>query len=214
MGREIVVDLARDHDVHALGRNPEKLADLTALDNVTAHAVDYELLLAEESLDLDLPTIDLLVHATGVANRRSLEQATAADWQEQLTVNTVIPALLTRQLLPALKRARGQVVFVNSIAGQAGARGNVVYSASKWALRGIADALRKEVREDDVRVASLFPSGTDTAMMREMSAQLGDDRYHPEYYTAPVEIARAVRLIADTGETTQFTDLNIRPRRP
>lgn len=58
-------------------------------------------------------------------------QTSAADGQEPLKVNTVIPALLTRQLLPALKWARGQAVFINSIARQAGARGNVVYSASK-----------------------------------------------------------------------------------
>lgn len=65
-----------------------------------------------------------------------------------------------------------------------------------------------------MHVASPFPSGTDTAMMREMSALLGDDRYHLEYYTFPEEVARAVRLIASTGETGQVTDLNIRPRRP
>lgn len=223
MGRLIVADLARDHHVYALGRNPEKLAELDDLANVTALAVDLTVLLREDA-DLaeypglaalgELGHVDLLVHGAGLMERRSVEQATAADWQLQFNVNAVLPALLTRLLLPTLRTARGQIIFINSINGQTPAAGHSVYVASKHALRGIADSLRDEVSPDGVRVASLFPSGTDTAMMRKMVAQVGEDVYHPEYYSDPAEIARAVRLIADTGETTQFTNLDIRPRRP
>ncbi|MGD7001996.1 SDR family oxidoreductase [Corynebacterium halotolerans] len=223
MGRLIVADLARDHHVYALGRNPEKLAELDDLANVTALAVDLTVLLREDA-DLaeypglaalgELGHVDLLVHGAGLMERRSVEQATAADWQLQFNVNAVLPALLTRLLLPTLRTARGQIIFINSINGQTPAAGHSVYVASKHALRGIADSLRDEVSPDGVRVASLFPSGTDTAMMRKMVAQVGEDVYRPEYYSDPAEIARAVRLIADTGETTQFTNLDIRPRRP
>ena len=162
----------------------------------------------------DRERVDLLVHGAALMERLSVEQATASDWQLQLNVNAVLPALLTRALLPALRRAQGQIIFINSINGQSPAAGHSVYVASKHALRGIADSLRDEVSPDGVRVATLFPSGTDTDMMRKMVSQVGEDVYHPEYYSDPVEIARAVRLVADTGATTQFTNLEIRPRRP
>lgn len=223
MGQEIVTDLARDHQVYAIGRNPERLADLAALDNVTVLEADLTLLLRENLDHSEFPDlaalgkidhIDLLVHGAGLAVMRSVEQATAADWQLQLNVNAVMPALLTRQLLPALRSAQGQIIFINSINGQSPMAGHSVYVASKHALRGLADSLRDEVSPDGVRVASIFPSGTDTAMMRKMVAQFGEEVYHPEYYSDPVEIARSVRLIADTGQTTQITNLDVRPRQP
>lgn len=223
MGREIVTDLARDHRVYALGRNQEKLAQLDGIEGVTALEADLAVLLNDDksptpdsplAVLADLPKIDLLVHGAAMMERLTLEDATAADWQEHLGVNTVQPALLTRLLLPGLRAAQGQVIFINSINAQSATPGSTVYAASKSALQSIADGFRDEISPDGVRVASLFPSGTDTEMMRRASLQLGDEVYHPEYYSAPVEIARAVRLIADTGETTQFTNLDIRPRRP
>lgn len=216
MGAEIVKDLAADHHVYAVGRNEERLAELAENPNVTPVAFDLTRLLTDQTPEqlLALESIDLLVHGAGMLERLSVAEATATDWTTALSVNTIQPALLTRVLLPALRSAQGQIVFINSFSAQAPSAESAVYAASKSALKALADALRDEVSPDGVRVASLFPSGTDTAMMRRSSAQMGDAEYHPEYYTAPVEIARAVRMIADTGESTQFTNLDIRPRRP
>ncbi|QGU08095.1 putative oxidoreductase [Corynebacterium occultum] len=222
MGEKIVAELARDHEVLAIGRNPAALKSLAEIPNVRAVPVDLTLLLDDVALNdtpalqelFSLERVDLLVHAAGVMERRTVEDATAADWRLQFAVNATLPAMLSARMLPALRRARGQIIFISSIAGQGAHPGNAVYAASKHALRGIADALRDEVSGDDVRVASISPSGTDTAMMRRAVNQAGEAEYHPEYYTDPVEIARAVRLIADTGESTQFTNLDVRPRRP
>lgn len=223
MGREIVTDLAQDHHVYALGRDETKLAELGELENVTPLGVDLGHLLQDDEVlredpDLaviaDLPEIDLLVHCAALLESHTLEDATYSDWHTQMGINALQPALLTRLLLPGLRKAEGQVVFINSISGQGASAGSIVYGASKAALRSIADSFRDEISPDGVRVATVFPSGTDTDMMRKASEANGDDEYHPEYYSAPVEIARAVRLIADTGETTQFTNLDIRPRKP
>lgn len=223
MGRDIVADLATDHHVYALGRDETKLAELGELENVTPLGVDLGHLLQDDEViredpDLaviaDLPEIDLLVHCAAILESHTLEDATYTDWHTQMGINALQPALLTRLLLSGLRKAQGQVVFINSISGQGPSAGSIVYGASKAALRSIADSFRDEISPDGVRVATLFPSGTDTDMMRKGSEANGDEEYHPEYYSAPVEIARAVRLIADTGETTQFTNLDIRPRRP
>ncbi|MGP6174474.1 SDR family oxidoreductase [Corynebacterium sp. A21] len=222
MGEKIVRELARDHEVLALGRNAEALAGLERIAQVTAVPADLTLLLddaaAADSAPLQalfaLDKVDLLIHAAGVMEKKTVEEATAADWRLQFTVNATLPAMFSARLLPALRRARGQIIFINSICEQGAHPGHAVYTASKHALRGIADALRDEVSPDDVRVATIAPSGTDTAMMRKAVEQAGESDYHPEYYSDPVEIARAVRLIADTGESTQFTHLDIRPRRP
>ncbi|MGG1910308.1 SDR family NAD(P)-dependent oxidoreductase [Microbacterium sp. NRRL B-14842] len=67
--------------------------------------------------------IDSLVHAAGVVDLGSVGDLTPALWEQQLAVNLVAPAELTRLLLPVLRVSRGHVVFVNSGAGCGRARG-------------------------------------------------------------------------------------------
>ena len=59
-------------------------------------------------------------------------------------------------------RGAGHVVLVSSMAGQVGIFGMTAYSASKFALRGFAEALRMECKPHGVKVALVFPPDTDT----------------------------------------------------
>lgn len=218
MGREIVADLARDHHVYALGRNDESLAELGALEGVTPVNADLvEDLLNRESDSsavtrlTELTRVDVLIHAAAIARRRSVETARTADWRDQHDLNVVVPAELTRRLLPALRRAAGTVVFLNSGAGRGGYPENIVYAATKHALHALADGLRKGEAPNGVRVATVAPGPTDTGMLRDLHAEAGQE-YIPEHYIAPVEVARAIRLVVDTGESTQIAEVAVRPR--
>ena len=63
-----------------------------------------------------------------------------------MEVNYMGSVMATRAVLPGMKRlARGRLVFVSSQAGQIGLYGYTAYSASKWALRGLAESLQMEV---------------------------------------------------------------------
>ena len=74
--------------------------------------------------------------------------------------------VLTRLLLPAVRRARGLFVFVNSSAGLTASADWSAYAASKFGLRAFADSLRAEEVEHGVRVSTVFPSRTATPMHR------------------------------------------------
>ena len=74
--------------------------------------------------------------------------------REQLDVNLVSPALLTRACLPALRAAGGIVVFVNSAAGLSAGATWAAYAASKFGLRALADSLRAEEMGNGVRVTT------------------------------------------------------------
>lgn len=218
MGRDIVADLTRDHHVYALGRNDRALAELGALEGVTPVNADLvaDLLDAEGDSSavirlVELTRVDVLVHAAAVSRRRTVEKASVADWREILDLNVVVPAELTRRLLPALRNAHGKVVFINSGAGIGTQPGNSVYSGSKHALRALATGLRKEEANNGVRVSTVSPGPTDTAMLRGTMAETGQE-YVPEHYIEPVEVARAVRLVVDAGDSTQITDVDVRPR--
>lgn len=214
MGVEIVKDLARDHQVYALGRNAEVLATLAEINNVVA--VDTDIIAdvlggagIEKLSGLD--RVDILVHAAAIARNQTVEAATVAEWHAHLDLNVIVPAELTRQLLGPLRAAAGQIVFINSGAGNGGHPGNTVYAVSKHALRGLADALRREESNAGVRVSTVSPGPTDTDMLRGLTAAQGGT-YQPELYIEPVEVANAIRFVVDAGKTTQITNVDVRPR--
>jgi 3-dehydrosphinganine reductase len=64
-------------------------------------------------------------------------------------------------------RRRGHVCFVSSGAALIGVYGYSVYAPTKFALRGLADVLRAELKQDDVRVSIVYPPDTDTPMLQE-----------------------------------------------
>lgn len=214
MGIEIVKDLARDHQVYALGRNVDVLAELDEISNVITVETDIVGdVLRGSGVDklIDLDRVDVLVHAAAIAHNLSVETATVEEWHAHLDLNVVVPAELTRQLLGQLRVARGQIVFINSGAGNGAHPGNTVYAVSKHALRGLADALRKEEAHHGVRVSTVSPGPTDTDMLRGLMAAQGKD-YQPDLYIEPVEVAQAIRFVVDAGETTQITNVDVRPR--
>lgn len=214
MGVHIVKDLARDHVVYALGRNGEALAHLEGIDNVVTVETDIVAdVLAGEGVDKlsGLERVDVLVHAAAIARNMSVETATVEQWHAHLDLNVVVPAELTRQLLPQLRAAGGQIVFINSGAGNGAHPGNTVYAVSKHALRGLADALRKEEAGSGVRVSTVSPGPTDTTMLRGLMEAQGKD-YQPEFYIDPVEVAKAIRFVVDAGASTQITNVDVRPR--
>ena len=83
--------------------------------------------------------------------------------------------MLTRVCLPALRAARGTVVFVNSGAGLVAHPQWSAYAASKHGLRALADALRAEEQEHGVRVTTVFPGRTATPMQQRVHEQEGKD---------------------------------------
>jgi len=202
IGRVIVADLARTHRVIAVGRNALELSLLADLANVTAVAVDITDAAALTDLIAPLDRLDVLVHSAAFAERFTVESARPADWESVFAVNVFAPAELTRLALPLLRQSRGQVVFINSGAGLNGLPGHVVYSSSKFALKALADAVRREEEHSGVRVASVHPGPTSEGGRRED----GDLRGKPE------SVAAAIRLVVDATEDTQITVVYVRPR--
>jgi short-subunit dehydrogenase len=107
---------------------------------------------------------NVLVHSAGLPSFGRLESLSAADMAQVLHTNLLAPMLLTRALLPHLQGLpRAQVIFVGSALGRIGLPGYCAYSASKFGLRGFAEALRRELGGTGVRVQYLGPRSTRTS---------------------------------------------------
>ena len=126
--------------------------------------------------------LDVLVHSAGVMALGPIAETPAEVWRRTMETNVIAVAELTRLLLPALRAAHGHVVLINSGSGQRSNPGWASYSASKFALRAFADALRAE--EPGLRVTTVYPGRTATDMQREVRAQEGG-AYEPEKYLDP-----------------------------
>jgi len=213
IGLAVVHNLAKDHQVYALGRNKDSLVQLRLLQNVEAVEIDLLDFDAQRQFINRLAKINVLVHSAAISEQTTLEKATPDVWQRQFSVNVFAPAELTRLALPALREQNGQVVFINSGSGTLALPGHTVYSASKFALNALAHALRGEESANGVRVATVSPGPTDTPMNRNSRPRAGTfAELAPLEYSTPESVASAVRLVVSASEDTQITDVNVRPR--
>ncbi|MBP2475611.1 NADP-dependent 3-hydroxy acid dehydrogenase YdfG [Crossiella equi] len=212
IGRATAHALAPTHDLLLGGRDPQALAALAAElpGTATPWAVDLSDTDALTAATADIARLDLLVHSAGVAELGAVADTPAKVWRETYEINVVAVAELTRLLLPALRRARGTVVLVNSGAGLRANPGWGAYAASKFALRALADALRAEEEPHGVRVTSVHPGRTATDMQRGIRTAEGAD-YNPENYLTPESVAAAVLAAATAGPDAHVTEIVIRP---
>lgn len=106
--------------------------------------------------------VGLVVHAAGIGMAGPFPEADEADLDAVLAADLAAPVQLTRALWPGLRRARGHVVFVASIAAL-GVAGEAAYSAAKAGLRTFADALR--IEQPEVGVTTVLPGAVDTPLL-------------------------------------------------
>lgn len=161
--------------------------------------------------DADVPaSVDTLIHAAGVVELGAVGDLPLQAWTSQLTVNLVAPAELTRLLLPRLRAARGQVLFVNSGAGLSAHPGWAAYAASKHGLKALADALRGEEARHGVRVTTIYPGRTATPMQQKVHEQEGAE-YDPTQWIDPESVATVVLAALDLPRDAVVSDLTVRP---
>lgn len=218
IGRAVALRLAAEGaQVHALGRTDASLAGLrAALEAAGARARTIVCDLTQDDAVTSLPArldrLDVLVHCAGFIRLAPLESVDLSDFDRQYRVNVRAPLLLTQVLLPRLRAARGQVVFINSSVGVRVKEGAGAYAASKHALKAIADTLRLEVNASGVRVLSLYPGNTATGMQEQLCRARGKD-YEPDAMLRPDDVATAVVDALRLPESAEVTDLHIRPAR-
>ena len=195
---------ARDEQRAAAVREEFPEADVLVLDLADPAAAN--------ALDpTSLPErLDGVVHAAGVVDVSPVRDAHPDTLSDTVTVNLVAPMLLTRLLLEAVRRARGTHVFVNSGSGLKANPGWAAYNASKFGLRGFADALRQEEAEHEVRVSSIYPGRTATRMQEQVHSQEGKT-YDPDAWIRPETVAEEIVRVLDLSRDATVPDVVIRP---
>lgn len=220
VGRALCGMLATEGaELELVGRTDESLDSVAALMDPSGSpperyagdlAKDTDLERLGSDLSRDLDGLDVLIHCAGVYARGPIADTSLDELDRQYRVNVRAAYALTRSLLPELRKARGQVVFVNSSMGVRASGGVAAYAASKHALRAVADALRDEVNADGVRVATIF-LGRTASPMQERVHELEGRPYRPGRLIQPEDVAEAVKGLLTLPRTAEATDLHLRP---
>ncbi len=158
--------LERGYRVHAGARRTDAMADLAIL-GARVHHVD---LTKPESIDTFVAAvlaegdrIDVLVNNAGYGSYGAVEEVPMADARRQMDVNVFGLARAIQLVLPAMRRRRaGRILNVTSIGGKIWSPLGAWYHASKFAVEGLSDCLRNELRPFGIDVVVIEPGGTVT----------------------------------------------------
>ncbi|HKN54880.1 MAG TPA: SDR family oxidoreductase [Amycolatopsis sp.] len=125
-----------------------------------------------------------------------------AQWRDMVLANVLGAALTARAALPALAESKGHLLLTGSVAGRYIRKGNL-YSATKWAVTGMAGGIREEAVGSGVRVTLIEPGLVETDMLRD------DQRERPKL--VPDDIARAVLYALQQPPSVDVNEILIRP---
>jgi len=147
---------------------------IAVMDLASANSDAYRSL--ADRLEEEFGRLDgLVLNASILGDRFSIEQYDAARWQQVMHVNVTSAFALTQVCLPMLQKSEdGSVIFTSSGVGRTGRAFWGAYAASKFATEGLSQVLADEHRHGNLRVNCINPGGTRTNMRLE--AFPGEDR--------------------------------------
>lgn len=184
--------------IHASGR-PADVGEEREARAAVKHVIDT------------LGPVDALINNAGILIAKPFEQLTLADWDHTMATNLRSLYLMTREVLPEMRRRRrGAIVNVASLAGRNGFVGGTAYTASKHAVLGFSKSLMLEARKDDVRVIAICPGSVDTGMLHDQPLLKAD----PTRILRPEDVAATIVHALDLPDRALVSELDIRPTNP
>jgi NAD(P)-dependent dehydrogenase (short-subunit alcohol dehydrogenase family) len=199
-GLRVVAGVRKDEDAERAGAF-HPLVEPVKLD------VTDEASISKAAEGLGAAPLAGLVNNAGISVSGPLEFVPLDEWRRQLEVNVIGQVAVTQAFLPALRRARGRIVNVSSVGGRVAVPLLSPYHASKFAIEGLSDSLRRELRPLGVQVAVVEPGAIATEIWRKGTATAAELlAAAPEAETVYGRVISAVR-----GQAREATERAIPP---
>lgn len=203
--------LERGHRVAATGRSAERLSRLAQradagdrLVTLPGDATDHEAVAeAVKMTEHAFGRLDHVVANAGFATHDTVADGDPEGWRGMVLTNVLGPALLVNAALPALRRSRGRIVLVGSVAGFKNVAGSL-YGATKAAVAALAENTRMLVTRDGVGVTLVAPGRVDTPGW-------GDGGPGPGPLLAPEAVADCVAWVLAQPAGTDVNEVVVRP---
>jgi short-subunit dehydrogenase len=193
--------LAEGARVALVDRNQERLEALA-----TNFPSSQTVVIAQDLLAEDAPRqvveralaafgqVDVLINLAGVLSFQPFQRESSSEMEQLFRLNVFLPMRLTRAFLPHFQqRGRGRIVNVGSIFGSIGFAWFASYSASKAALRGFSEALRRELAGTGIEVTYVAPRAVktpfNTGAIYRMAEKVGMNLDTPEWVAQQIVAA-------------------------
>jgi 3-hydroxy acid dehydrogenase / malonic semialdehyde reductase len=212
IGKAISDRLLRE-SYHVIGIS--RTLDDSSHDNFTPVTIDLAQLddLPEQLTKLrkNHPDIDAIVCNAGYGHFGSLEEFSSQQIRQLIDLNLTSQILLIREFLPHLKtKGRGDIIFMGSEAALSGGKKGVVYCATKFALRGTAQALRQECATSGVRVGIINPGMVDTDFFSQTWFRPGSE---PDMHLVAEDVAEAAWTMLSARPGAAIDEINLSPQK-
>jgi NAD(P)-dependent dehydrogenase (short-subunit alcohol dehydrogenase family) len=178
VGLEVARMLGGSHDLIGSVREEAQISPIQAEIPSASRIVrldlsdDAQLRAGLDAILKGVSDLEAVIVCAAVCPNGPVETASIDDLREALEVNLVSHVSIFQKCMPALRRAKGRIIFVSSYSGKVGMPFTGSYVASKFALEGIADVMRREVSKWGVTVVLVEPGGLKTQMVTRQIARL------------------------------------------
>jgi NAD(P)-dependent dehydrogenase (short-subunit alcohol dehydrogenase family) len=201
IGQAIALAFAREGaQVAVAGRRKEKLdGTLRFLQQVggSALALECDVTKAEDtervikSVEDAFGKVNVLVNNAGALSVSTVETIAEADWERVMATNVKGPFLMSRAVLPAMRRAGGgSIINVGSVLGIVAIRDRAAYCASKGGVTMLTRAMALDHAHDNIRVNCVCPSIVESEMTQNLFAETEAGRQARESRLASIPLGR------------------------
>ena len=208
-----------DKDVMLFGRDKEALKKVAEkIKSKNANAEIFAGDVADEnfvknSVDKILEKygkVDHLINNAGTRVFKNIAEASLDDFKKQVDANLYGVFNFTNAVLPSMiKRKSGSIINISSLAGKNSFATGAMYSATKHAVLGFTKSLMLEVREYNIRVASVNPGSVNTEFFNGTSMKPNKDKI-----LQVEDVAEVVSSIIKLPVRALASDIDIRPTNP
>jgi 3-hydroxy acid dehydrogenase / malonic semialdehyde reductase len=227
IGRATAMALARNnYDLVITGRRSEKLErveeEIRSKTEADVLSLSFDIRnldavkLACEKLNGKWANIDVLVNNAGLAAGLSqIHEGNVDDWEEMIDTNIKGLLYITRIITPGMvKREKGHIINIGSIAGKEAYENGNVYNASKFAVDGLTQAMRIDLVEYGIKVTAINPGAAETefSLVRFKGDQEKADHVYDGFTPLYAEdIAEAILFAVTRPPHVNIDDLIIMP---
>ncbi len=160
-----------------------------------------------QHLDKD---ISVLINNAGVGFVGSIESLEEEEWHLMFRTNVDSIFYCSKIVIPQMKVLQeGHIVNISSIAGTSGIEGMAGYCGTKHAVRGISHSMYKELRNDGIKVTTIYPGSTSTNFFDDIPAVTRNDNM-----MMPEDIALTIIQVLESSANYLPVDIEVRPLQP
>ncbi|MHA1281782.1 MAG: SDR family NAD(P)-dependent oxidoreductase [Promethearchaeota archaeon] len=137
--------------------------------------------------------IEYLINTVGIIIPSLFENANYDDILKQININLIGTIQCTKEIIPYLKNSDGgQIITISSLAGIVPETYSSIYTATKFALRGLNLTLNLELRKNNIYITTIFPDSVDTPMLKYEAEHGGSPLTFLDGPLPPIKVAKAI----------------------